>query len=291
MLKTVLDATVPALTFLLMVAVGLDLTAEDFRRVARRFRVVALATAAQVFVWPPVAAALLALLPLKSYVATGILLVAVCPSGGMANVYTYLGRANLALSVTLTAMSSLTAMLTMPLLLVLFKTRLDDPASLDAPVPLMIGQLLVMLLLPMLLGMLLRRARPAFTERHGRTMLLLSIAGLAALLALVIALEWDRLSHDFAEISLAVALLTTIMLAAGFAAGRACALAPPDRFALAMVLVVRNVAIATAVAVTVLGRIEFAAFATAYFLNQVPFLVAALAMFRLARSAEPATPQ
>jgi hypothetical protein len=57
-----------------------------------------------------------------------------------------------------------------------------------------------------------------------------------------------------------------------------------------MVLVVRNVAVATAVAVTVLGRIGFAVFATAYFLTQVPPLLTALGFSRLARSPDPAPP-
>ena len=82
------------------------------------------------------------------------------------------------------------------------------------------------------------------------------------------------------EISLAVCLLTVIMMVAGWVTGWACALAATDRWALMMVLVVRNVLIAMAVAVTVLGRTEFAVFATAYFLNQVPLIVFTLVLVR-----------
>jgi ACR3 family arsenite efflux pump ArsB len=79
-----------------------------------------------------------------------------------------------------------------------------------------------------------------------------------------------RRAGDFAEIALAVVLLTVIWMLVGWLAGWASALEARDRFTLAIVLVVRNVAIAMAVTVTVLGRIEFAVFATAYFINQVP---------------------
>jgi bile acid:Na+ symporter, BASS family len=284
MLKTILDVTVPALAFLLMIVVGLELTGADFRRVARRFRTVALATTAHIVLWPLVAALLLATLPLKPYIAAGILLVGACPTGSMANFYTYLGRANLALSVTLSAVSCLAAVLTMPVLLALFKTQLEDPAMLNAPVPLMIWQLLVMLILPTLIGMLARHLRPALAERHGRTLLRLAVVALATLIALVVVQEWERLAGDFTEISLVVGLLTVIMLLAGATAGWACALPAADRFALAMIFVVRNVAIATVVAVTVLGRIDFAVFATAYFLAQVPILALALVLFRLSPS-------
>ena len=101
---------------------------------------------------------------------------------------------------------------------------------------------------------------------------------------MVVVQEWERLLGDFTEILLVVSLLTVIMLATGWCSGWACGLGAEDRFSLTMVLVVRNVGIATAVSVTLLGRIEFAVFATAYFLIQVPILVAALVLFRLTRS-------
>lgn len=291
MLKDVVDIAVPALVFFLMTVVGLELTAADFRRVARRFPVVALATGLQFLLWPLVAVGLIAVLPLKPYVAAGLLLVAACPGGSMANFYAYLGRGHLALGVTLTAVSCLTAVLTMPLVLAAFGAWLDVPAVPAAPVPQLIGQLLFLLILPILIGVFVRRTWPDWPVRHGRTLLRLAVAGLVALITFVVAQEWERLLADFAEIFLAVALVTAVMLPAGWWAGRACALAAAERFTLALVLVVRNVGVATAVAVTLLGRVEFAVFATAYFLTQVPFLVAALLLFRLTRSprAVPAT--
>jgi predicted Na+-dependent transporter len=77
MLKTAVDVATPCLVFLLMLVVGLELTAEDFRRGARRLRLVALATLGPVVLWPLAAVALLATLPLKPHVGTGLLPVAV----------------------------------------------------------------------------------------------------------------------------------------------------------------------------------------------------------------------
>ena len=121
------------------------------------------------------------------------------------------------------------------------------------------------------------------THTYNQLLFRLAIVGLALLIGFVIVQEAERLAEDFIEISLAVGILTATMILAGWGTGRACALGPQDRFTLGMVFVVRNVAVATAVAVTVLGRTEFAVFATAYFLNQVPILFAALALFRLSR--------
>jgi ACR3 family arsenite efflux pump ArsB len=80
-----------------------------------------------------------------------------------------------------------------------------------------------------------------------------------------------------------VALLTVLAFGAGWATGWASGAGATDRFAAGMVFVVRNVRIATAIAVTVLGRVEFAVFATAYFLAQVPILLVSVLMFRCVR--------
>jgi hypothetical protein len=85
---------------------------------------------------------------------------------------------------------------------------------------------------------------------------------------------------NFFQILLAVSLSAVTMMLLGWVAGRAYGLDSRDHFSLAMVLVVRNVASATAIAVTVLGRLEFAVFATAYFLDPLPILVVTLFLFR-----------
>ena len=78
----------------------------------------------------------------------------------------------------------------------------------------------------------------------------------------------------------AATLLTVLAFGAGWATAWARGAGAVDRFTIGMVFVVRNVGIATALAVTVLGRVEFAVFATAYFLAQVPILLAAVVVFR-----------
>jgi predicted Na+-dependent transporter len=82
---------------------------------------------------------------------------------------------------------------------------------------------------------------------------------------------------------LAVAVLTGLALLAGYGTGWAGGGGTTDRFTVALVFVVRNVGIATAIAVTVLNQLEFAVFATAYFLSQLPLLLAAALVFRWMR--------
>ncbi len=78
--------------------------------------------------------------------------------------------------------------------------------------------------------------------------------------------------------------LATMFVAASFVTGwlvgRATGTSPQDRFTLATEFATRNVAVAAAIAVTLAGRVEFAVFATTYFLTEIPLMLGAIAVFR-----------
>jgi BASS family bile acid:Na+ symporter len=278
LLKLVVDAGVPALVFFAMVLVGMELTSDDFRRVARQPVTILAATAGQFVLLPAIGWLLVHCLRLQPTIAQGVQLVAACPAGGMANVYTYLARANVALAVTMTAVSCLAAVLVTPLALVV----LQDGASTGFAVPygVLARQLVLVLVVPVLGGMGVRRRWPDLAKRHGRSLLGLSVATLAALLGLIIVQEGEQFARALVDIAAASLLLTVLAFGVGWATGWASNAAAADRFTVGMVFVVRNVGIATAVAVTALGQAEFAVFATAYFLAQVPLLVSAALVFR-----------
>jgi BASS family bile acid:Na+ symporter len=284
MLKPVVDIAVPILVVLAMAVVGLGLTVEDFRRVARRPGVVAVATVGQVIVLPLIGVALVRCLRLSPPVGKGLLLVVACPAGSMASLYNHLAGARVALSVTLTAVSCLAAVLTMPALMVGFQALLGEATTFAVPVLPVIGQLLLTLILPTLAGMGVRRRWPAATERHRRGLFALSVGSIAALVGFVLAQEAGHVAGRLAEVAPAVVFLTGLSLASGWAVGRVGG-DPRLRFTVGVVFAVRNVGVATAVAVTVLGRVEFAAFAAAYFLCQAPLLVVAAILHRRLTSA------
>lgn len=280
LLKSLLDVGIPALVFAAMLVVGMELTLEDFRRVARRPKVVVAATVGQCIALPAIAWALLSGLRLQPSIAQGVLLVAACPSGAMANLYTYLARSNVALSVSLTAVSCLAGLLTTPLALGILQTQVERTTHLSVPLGPLAGQLAVVMVLPVLTGMYVQHCRPEITKRHGRTLMRVSVAALALLLMAVIVQELPRFVGELPEIGTAAGLLTMMAFTAGWATGFISGANGTDRVAVGMVFVVRNVGIATAIAVTVLGRSDFAVFATAYFLAQVPLLLAAAVAFR-----------
>ncbi|MFO0821786.1 MAG: bile acid:sodium symporter [Gemmataceae bacterium] len=283
MSKIVVDVSVPVLVIFAMVVVGTGLTASDFRRVVRRPRAVLVAVVGQTLLLPCLGWLLVVVLELQPVIATGLMLVAICPSGATANLYTQVARGDTALAVTLTAVSCVIAGITMPVALAALPN--EELATIGSEIPqwVLVGQLLALLALPVLFGMGIRRRWPMFAERHGQTLLCLSVAALLLLMGLVIVAELRRFADNLSETASASGLLAVLAFATGWATGWSGRGEPDARFAVGMVFAVRNVGVATAVAVTVLGRAEFAVFATAYFLTQVPILIIASLLFRSAK--------
>src|SRR5262245_56875566 len=159
-LLRILETCVPGVAFLLMLAVGLDVTRDNLRKVGERWRFVAGATVAQAVTLPAAALLLVAAARPEPRITEYLLLLAACPGGGMSNVYVYLARANTALSVALTACSSLLAIATIPLIIEGYGIVLSYAPGFALPVPTLLGQLLVMAVIPVILGAWIRDRWP-----------------------------------------------------------------------------------------------------------------------------------
>jgi BASS family bile acid:Na+ symporter len=279
------EIAIPVITFLLMLAVGLDLTPGAFARVRRRPVLVIAGIVGPTLLLPPIALLLVATLAPAPQIATGLLLIASCPVGGISNVYSYLARASTALSVTLTAVSCLLAAATIPLLTRGFEWALGRPLGFAVPWQALAAQLSAVIVLPVAAGMIIRRAAPDWTARRDRQVRAWGFIALAALIAFVIV---DQ-RRDFLLQIRAMTAVTVAMTVAAMAAGAAVAFAvradPRDRFTLAVEFATRNVAVAVAIAVALLGDARLAVFATTYFLVEIPIMLAAVAAFRASAAA------
>ena len=282
-MKALLDLAVPAVTFLLLLAVGLDLAPADFARVRRQHRVLAAGLLGPLLVLPPLALLLVVLSRPSSDLQAGLLLVAACPIGGISNTYSYLARASTALSVTLTACSSLLAVVTIPALALAFTAALGHPVGFAAPIPLILAQLLLMLALPVALGMWVRFSRPAFAGRSQPYLRALGFAGVAALIVLIVASDPVVFLHGLRDSVPLAATFVAASFLAGWLVGAATGASPPDRFTLATEFATRNMAVAAAIALTLAGRVEFALFATTYFLTEMPLMLGAIVVYRRSR--------
>ena len=154
----------PILT-LLMFDLGLALRFEDFGRVFRRPWPVAVALTGQLIFLPAIALGLGWLLKLPPVFFIGLVLVACCPGGSSSNVFSKLADGDVALSVTLTALSSIITLFTIPLVMSWATRLVGESVGITLPVGNLIKQNLVLMLLPVLLGIGLHYAWPHAAEK------------------------------------------------------------------------------------------------------------------------------
>lgn len=221
----VTDVLLPLALAIIMLGMGMTLTPDDFRRVLRAPKAVAVGFAGQVLLVPLLAMGVVTAFHYafgtSASILVGLLLLASCPAGTTSNVVTYLARADAALSVSVTTVNSLLAAVTTPLLFLgMTRLLLGDAASIQVSVLEMVGLVLAIVVVPIVLGLLLRRARPRLALRAERPFRIAS----SLLLVLVVALAvyqnrvgfWG-LAASAVPISLA---LNVLALAGGLAVGK-----------------------------------------------------------------------
>lgn len=279
-MKLLIDTAVPAMTFILLFAVGLNLKAADFARLRKQPAMVLLGLFLPPLLLPPVAVILSSIFQSSPDIAVGILLIAACPIGGISNSYSNLARASVALSVTLTGLSCLFAILTIPLVGNGLEFATNKELGLEVPVPILIGQLGFLFALPVALGMWVQRRVPNLAESYHSMLERIAFVGIGIVLLTLIAMDPKAFRRDiFTTVPLA-ALFVAISTIIGWAAAMLVTQDLRNRFTIAAEFGTRNVAVATAMAVTMLGRVEFARFAATYFMTEVPLMLLAVIAFR-----------
>ena len=282
-MQTLIAVVIPLLNFLLLTAVGMARPAAYFARVRRQRALLLAGLLVPPLVLPLIALALVAPFDLSPAIATGVLLIAACPIGGISNAYSYMARASTALSVTLTALSCLFASLTIPAVSHGLELLLGRQLDFVAPLPLLFVQLTLMLGLPVALGMWVRVRSPQWAERLRPAMQRLSFIGVGLLFTLIIV---DDVGAFVGELVITVpltAVFVVLSLAVGWGTAAAITGEPRDRFTLAAEFGTRNIGVALTIAVAILGRVEFARVATAYAFVEIPILLALAAAFRRRR--------
>jgi len=276
------DIAIPLVVVMMMVVVGMELTPEDFRRVRRCPKMVLTATAGQLITLPVIAGGLAWVFHPPPYIVAGMVLVAACPGGAISNYYVYLARADVALSVTLTAVSTVLAFASLPVLTTLgFKLSPGQAEPVHVPVGYMMTQLFIVLLVPTAAGMWIRHHWAGFVECKGALLRRISLGGLVALVAFVIQDQAGNLSAQIGSLLVITTLFTLLAMTAGAVTGWTLGLKHHDRFAFMVEYPARNLAIATVVGVALLGHTEFVVFAAAFFIIQVPLLMTAVILRRI----------
>lgn len=279
-MQTVLQVGIPVVLVGMMFVVGLDLQARDFLVVRRQFRLIWIATLAQLVLVPGVVLLLARFAGLTDELEIGLLVLAACPGGAISNTYTYLARGNLALSIVLTAASCSLAFATLPLICFVGGRMLGHDVVVHVPIASLALQLGLFVLTPIVLGATLRRRFPAFVTAHQRLWQRFSLVALVTLLALVVVPEFGRFVQLIPQVAPLLGLWTLLSGAGGWAIGWLGNATPASRVTLAIEFAVRNLGIGALVGLNAFAKNDFAVLAALCFLVQVPLLLAAVYWFR-----------
>jgi BASS family bile acid:Na+ symporter len=286
-MKTVVDFGVLALTLALMFSVGLELETCHFKELARNKGTFFAALIGQMVVSPTIGVLIVRTIPLPEYLQVGILLVAACPVGDIANFYTLMAKGNVALSVAVNAVSCLLSAASMSVVFGMYSRLLGAEFALSVPPFRLLGRLILLVAVPIVLGMGFRVLQAGLASKVSRSLRMLCVGGVLVLSMFVIANRHAQLRADWKAIWLSSLSLMAVAMAVGWAVGQAMGLKRSDSITLAILFPVRNIALATAIAVSLMGRLEYAAFATAYFLSEAFLLLGVVVFFRYRSTVAP----
>ena len=213
----------PTLLFLIMFGMGMTLTVEDFKRITKSPGEVLVGLTSQIIVLPIIAVLISISLGLNPTQSVGLILLACCPGGATSNLFSHLAKADTALSITLTAFSSIITVFTVPFIInasLFFFFETGSEFSL--PVLRTIVNIFKLTALPTVLGMFLKNKFPEFCKRSEPVIkwfsIIFIIIALAAMLKLVS--EKEPILVALKAVGFAVILLNIISMISGYQFGR-----------------------------------------------------------------------
>lgn len=271
----------PVALAVIMFGLGLTLTTDDFRRTARQPLAVGVALVAQVLLLPAICLGLVVALGLDPLLAVGMMLLAASPGGTTANLFSHLFRGDVALNITLTAINSVLAVLTLPLVVNLAVAVLDPPAAAGS-VGLEFGktlQVFAVVLVPVAIGMVVRRTAPGFAGGAEGPVRVLSAVVLVAVIVGAILAERESIGGYLADVGIVAALFCVCSLAIGYLLPRLVRVGHRQAIASSFEVGIHNSTLAIAVALGVLGNERLAVPAAVYGVIMFPIALAAGFLF------------
>lgn len=250
----------------IMFGLGLSLTVQDFARIARQPRAVVVALGCQLLLLPVIAFGLVLLFDLPPLLAVGMMLLAASPGGTTANLFSYLFHGDVALNISLTAINSVIAVVTLPLVANVALGCFDPPDT-DGSLGLQftkVVQIFAMVLIPVAAGMLARWLWPVFAVRMDRPVRVASGVVLTVVIVGMMFAERENVGGYVADVGPITVVFCAASLTVGYYVPRACGLGARQAIASAMEVGIHNGTLAITIAVSVLGSVEMAVPAAVY---------------------------
>lgn len=249
----------PIYLMLIMAGMGMTLTPADFKRVFEYPMAATVGLIGQLMLVPIAAFLCAKFLITDPQLAVGFIILGACPGGITSNLCVYLARGDTALSITLTAVSSVLTMFTIPLIV---GTGLLHFLGVNSEIQLPIGktmlQVFAITVLPISIGMFVRAKAPGFARDVQGVLEIMLIAFLILLVTVIVFMEWSLISTSIAEIGLVTLLLSFGTLGVGFLVSWMTGLPPDQRIAVGIELGIQNGTLGVVIAMSVLGNLQLA---------------------------------
>lgn len=262
----------PILT-VLMFDLGLTLEGKDFLLVLKRYKAFIAGLAGQIVILPLIAWGIASLLHLSPLMSIGLVLIACCPGGSSSNVFSKLAKGDVALSISLTAVSSIVTLFTIPLIMQVATASTGAAVGIQLPVRNLLMQNIVTMLLPILLGIGLRHWKKEWAIKADKVLSRLAFPALMFLAAVFFIQHRITIAENFGTLGIATTALLICAIAAAAGLCRLFSLGTGERRTIIIEVGMQNAAQAIAIASSPFvfndGRIAIPAIIYALMMNIV----------------------
>jgi BASS family bile acid:Na+ symporter len=266
---------------IVMLGLGLSLTVADFARVVRYPKAVLIGLFIQTVVLVAGAYVIARLAALPPELAVGLMLLAASPGGATANIYSHLAHGDVALNITLTAINSLLALVTLPLIVDAALVHFLGQDQYVPPPTRKVIEVAAIIVLPVLIGMALRAGLPKVAAALEKPIRLFAVLVLVAVIGAAIVAEWERLPGFIAAVGAACLACNLLSMAIGYGLPRLLDLPRSQAIAISMEIGIHNGTLAIFIALTVLQNATLSVPAAVY--SIIMFVTASAFTFWLNR--------
>ena len=245
----------PISLFCIMFGMGLSLRPLDFKKIVASPKVVAIGICAQMILLPLMAFIIAIALTLPPEIAVGLMIIALAPGGATSNMFTYLSKGDVSLSITLTALVSLIAPFSIPILAALSMNYfIGSSTEFNLPIEKTIVQLLIITVIPVILGMLVLSRWEMLAKKIEPVLKWLSVLFLVLIIMLIVLKNNANMMSYFSQAGLATLALNLIALMLGYTLSRLAKLPHPQSVTIGFEVGIQNGTLALVVAGTLIGN-------------------------------------
>jgi BASS family bile acid:Na+ symporter len=244
---------------IIMLGMGLSLVADDFKRIVVYPKAILVGLVNQLILLPLIGFGIVVAFPLAPEIAIGIMILAACPGGPTSNLIAHLAKGDTALSVTLTALSSFITILTIPFIVNFALVHfLDQGEMIRLDVMDSIKNIFVIIIIPIIIGMLIRKYAPTFSDRMERPVRIASAIVLALVIIGIVIKEKENFVSYFQQAGIVALLLNVSTMVVGYFSARLFRITDRRALSISIESGIQNGTLAITIAVVLLGSTEFA---------------------------------